>query len=47
MTGIALFINTSFNAHEHPIVMKPEDTIDSFLSGSVDVLSIGSYIVTK
>ncbi len=47
LSGIPGFINTSFNAHEEPIVMTPEHAIKSLIHGTVDVLAIGSFKVTK
>ncbi len=46
-TGLPLFINTSFNMHEEPIVTTPEDAIRSLERGCVDVLSIGLSWVWK
>ena len=46
-TGLPLFINTSFNMHEEPIVTTPEDAIRSLERGCVDVLSIGPFLVWK
>lgn len=45
-TGERALINTSFNAHEEPIVCTPADAIQSLLENVVDVLVIGSYRVT-
>lgn len=45
-TGLGCFVNTSFNMHEEPIVCTPEDALRAFDLGSVDVLAIGSFIVT-
>lgn len=46
-TGLPLFINTSFNVHEEPIVCSPDDAIRSFERGAVDVLVLENFIVTK
>ena len=46
LTGLPIIVNTSFNSHEHPIVMTPKDAIESYLKGSVDILSIGDFIVS-
>ncbi len=46
LTGIPSLINTSFNMHEEPIVCSPDDAIESFLSGSLDYLAIGNYLVS-
>jgi carbamoyltransferase len=42
LSGIPAIVNTSFNAHEEPIVCKPEDAIRSFLAGRVDELVVGN-----
>ncbi|MBN1384076.1 MAG: hypothetical protein JW983_04235 [Elusimicrobia bacterium] len=47
ITNIPSFINTSFNMHESPIICTPEDAIQSFLQGAVDILSLENYIVFK
>jgi len=44
-SGYGVIINTSFNMHEEPIVDTPEQAVQSFLSGAVDVLSMGPFIV--
>lgn len=45
ISGLPLFVNTSFNMHEEPIVCTPDDAIRSLLKDCVDVLIIGNYIV--
>ncbi|KAA3661008.1 MAG: carbamoyltransferase [Calditrichaeota bacterium] len=45
ITGIPSLVNTSFNMHEEPIVCTPDDAIRSFLSGNLDYLAIGSFMV--
>jgi carbamoyltransferase len=45
LTGLPLILNTSFNMHEAPIVCTPRDAIESFLQGSLDALSIGSFMI--
>jgi len=42
-----LLVNTSFNAHEEPIVCTPEDALRSFIARSVDQLAIGSYLIDR
>ena len=44
-TGIPMTINTSFNVHEEPIVMTPDDALNALHRGMVDVLAIGNYLV--
>jgi carbamoyltransferase len=45
ITGIPVLVNTSFNRHEEPIVMTPDDAIKAYLAGAVDVLAIEDWIV--
>lgn len=45
-TGIPVILNTSFNENE-PIVCTPEEAVDCFQRTRMDVLAIGSFIVTK
>lgn len=45
-TGIPVILNTSFNENE-PIVCTPEEAIDCFKRTRMDVLAIGSHVVTK
>ncbi len=47
LTKLPLFVNTSFNAHEEPIVCTPEDAIRSFKNGCVDALAIEDFVVEK
>jgi carbamoyltransferase len=44
-TGIPALINTSFNMHEEPIVCSPADAILAFLTGNIDYLAIGPFLV--
>jgi len=44
-TGLPIFVNTSFNIHEEPIVCSPEDAIKSFMAGTVDILVMGDWIL--
>jgi carbamoyltransferase len=45
-TGVPVLLNTSFNENE-PIVQDPSQAIDCFLRTHMDVLVLGSYVVTK
>lgn len=47
ITGLWAFVNTSFNAHEEPIVCSPRDALSSFKDDCVDVLSLGDFIITN
>ena len=40
-TGLPVLINTSFNAHEEPIVNSPQDCVRALKDGRVD------YVVTE
>ena len=44
-TGLPLFINTSFNKHEEPIVGSPIDALSELKRGAVDVLFLESFMV--
>ena len=35
-TGIPIVINTSFNAHEEPIINRPEEALQALVQGRVD-----------
>jgi carbamoyltransferase len=45
LTGLPSIINTSFNMHEEPIVCTPEDAIRSFMTGNLDYLAIGPFLL--
>jgi carbamoyltransferase len=45
ITGVPVLLNTSFNMHEEPIVMSPNDAVRNFINGNLDVLAISDYIV--
>lgn len=47
LTGYAVVLNTSFNIKGEPIVNTPDDAVKTFLNTSIDVLAIGSYLVTE
>lgn len=47
LTDVPVLVNTSFNAHEEPIVCSPEDAIRSFKDGIVDYLFFESYEVVR
>ena len=46
-TGCPVIINTSFNVRGEPIVCTPEDAWKCFMRTEMDVLVMGSFIVTK
>ena len=47
LTGLPLFINTSFNVHEEPIVCNPEEGLKSLLKGVIDYFVCGDYICSR
>jgi len=47
LSGIPLFINTSFNIKGKPIVLTPEDAVDAFLESDIEYLAIGPYLAQK
>ncbi|MFH1455591.1 MAG: carbamoyltransferase C-terminal domain-containing protein [archaeon] len=46
-SGLPIFVNTSFNSHEEPIIHTPENGLNSFNKGTVDILVMGNWVVTK
>ena len=47
ITGIAALINTSFNMHEEPIVCSPNDALRAFVSGKLDNLVLGNFLISQ
>jgi carbamoyltransferase len=47
LTGVPVLINTSFNLADDPIVCTPQDAYRCFLISEMDVLVLGSYLVTQ
>ena len=45
-TGVPMVLNTSFNENE-PVVCKPDEALDCFLRTQMDVLILGSTLVTR
>jgi carbamoyltransferase len=45
-TGVPILLNTSFNENE-PIVLRPQEALDCFLRTRMDVLVLGSCVITK
>jgi carbamoyltransferase len=46
-TGCAVLVNTSFNVRGEPIVCTPEDAYRCFMRTDMDVLVLGSFVLTK
>ena len=47
VTGRPALINTSFNLHEEPIVMSPEDAVQAFLDSGLDILAMGPFLCQR
>lgn len=45
--GVPVILNTSFNVMGEPLVESPEQAIRTFFASGMDVLAIGSFLVTK
>jgi carbamoyltransferase len=46
LTGVPILLNTSFNENE-PIVMTPEQALDTFLKTKMDVIVLGNYVLDR
>ncbi len=47
LTGTYVLLNTSFNVQGQPIVEKPKEAIDCFLSTQIDLLYMNRYKIEK
>lgn len=47
LSGHGCLINTSFNVQGEPIVERPDDAINCFLSTEIDLLVLENYVVRK
>ena len=47
LSGIPLFINTSFNIKGKPIVLTPQNAVDAFLESDIEYLAIGPCLAQK
>lgn len=47
LTGVPILLNTSFNAAGEPIVCTPADAIRTFKATGLDMLVMGSHVVTR
>jgi carbamoyltransferase len=47
LTGVPVLINTSFNVKGEPIVEKPRDAMECFLTTGIDCLSMHDLVITK
>jgi carbamoyltransferase len=46
LTGVPMVLNTSFNENE-PVVMTPEDAIETFKKTRMDLLVLGNHLVRR
>lgn len=46
-TGCPILVNTSFNVRGEPIVCSAKDAYECFLNSDMDVLVVGSFLLTK
>ncbi|MCX5778283.1 MAG: hypothetical protein NTU66_03550 [Elusimicrobia bacterium] len=46
-TGVPVLLNTSFNLKGEPIVNSPEDALATFHRSGIDILVMGSTVITK
>jgi carbamoyltransferase len=47
LTGCSVLVNTSFNVRGEPIVCTPEDAFRCFMGNELDLLVVGSCVLTK
>ena len=47
LTGIPLFLNTSFNLTDCPLVNSPEDALDILKNTDMDYLAINNFLIKK
>jgi carbamoyltransferase len=47
LTGVPILLNTSFNAAGEPIVCTPADAVRTFMATGLDMLVMGSFVVSK
>ena len=46
-TGCPIVVNTSFNVRGEPIICSPTDAFKCFMGTELDVLTIGSFFLSK
>ena len=46
ITGVPIVLNTSFNENE-PVVCRPQEALNCFLRTKMDVLVLGSYLISR
>ena len=47
ITGIPIVLNTSFNINGEPIVLTPDDALNTFFNSGIEHLFLSGYHITK
>ena len=47
ITDFPIVLNTSFNINGEPIVLSPDDALNTFYNSGLRYLAIGDYLVEK
>ena len=47
LTGYPVLVNTSFNTSGEPVVLSPDDGLNTFYNSGLKYLVMGSYLVRK
>ncbi len=47
LTNFPIVLNTSFNINGEPIVMSPNDALNTFFNSGLQYLILGNYLITK
>lgn len=47
LTGVAVLINTSFNAKGEPIVCAPQEALEDFLKSEMDMLVLENFVLER
>ena len=47
LTGVPVLLNTSFNVKGEPIVERPQDAVECFLTTGIDYLVLHDLIMSK
>jgi carbamoyltransferase len=47
ITGVGGILNTSFNLHGEPVVLTPQDAINTFLNSGLQIVALENFLVIK
>jgi carbamoyltransferase len=47
LTGIPVIINTSFNINGEPVVLSPDDALNTFFNSGLEHLFMEGFYITK